>query len=196
MNDSEYMIDRALGVHFAADPEVANSFIEERINGRLQGAREGGRMIRVILPPGPYLGVPQKKYTSGATETDQYAIEKMACGVAYRELPELLSNYLVQARKIPENVAPNLAMDLALGKTVTLPDGAYDLNSFLDNFHGRPYNPEDRIHVVQMARTVWLQKGYAGLQYINTSPMEMATASDPTCYLVFPDASGRLPIKY
>lgn len=196
VNDAEYMIDRALGVHFAADPEVSNSFIENRINGRLDGSKEGGRIVRVILPAGKFLQVPQRRYESGATETDQRAVEIMACYEAYRQLPELLMNYLVQARQIPANEAATLAHDMALGETVSIPhDKSYTLGSFLSNYGGKPFNADDRTQVVRMSRSVWRQQGYVGLRYINTSPMEMATASDPTSYIVFPDETGNVPVK-
>lgn len=198
VDDSEYMIDRALGVHFAADPEVCNSFIENRINGRLDGMKPGGRIIRVLLPDASrFLQVPQRKYESGATESDQRAIEIMAVAVAYKRDPSLLQRYLVQARHIDPHEAPALAVGLADGKTVTIPhDKAYDLQSFLSNYGGKPFNDADRIQVVRLARQSWLRQGYAGLRYINTSPMEMATANDPTSYIVFPDATGGIPVTY
>ena len=48
---NEYMPDRALGVHWAADPEVSNSFVMERYNGQQHGPKEGGRIIPGELDP-------------------------------------------------------------------------------------------------------------------------------------------------
>src|ERR1019366_4073262 len=48
---TEFMLDRALGPHFAKDPEIANNFVIERVNGRDVGPKEGGRIIPVVLSP-------------------------------------------------------------------------------------------------------------------------------------------------
>lgn len=197
VDDDEYMIDRALGVHFSADPGVANSFIENRINGRLDGMKEGGRIIRVRIPDqDQLLQVPQEQYENGNYKTDQYAVEQFAANVAYRLEPDMLARYLIQARKVEPDLATSIAHKLASGEYAAIPgDREYTLAAFLSNYGGRPFNPEDKTRMVRLARQYWRRQGYLGLRYINTSPMEMATASDPTSYIIFPDESGRLPVE-
>jgi hypothetical protein len=64
------------------------------------------------------------------------------------------------------------------------------LDHFLANYGGRPYNDADRAALVTTAKQSWMDQGYAGIKYVNTSPMENATATNPTSYIVFdPDKS-------
>lgn len=192
----DYMLDRALGVHFAQDPYLANSFVMERVNGREVGAKPGGRVIKAKLPGDSYLTVdqPEIDHLKGRTDvplwrrvaTDQRAIERAVMKVAYQRDPQMLMRYLRDARNIPALKAASLARGLANGQVVDIPgDGQYDLDKFLNNYGGKPYNDTDRKRAVQVARDVWKGQGYKGLKYINTSPMEMAGVGDPTSYIVF-----------
>lgn len=191
----EFMLDRALGPHFAKDPEIANSFTIERVNGRDIAPKEGGRIIPVRLPPDDkFLVADQPRYDWAkdkpdvkewqARETDQNAIEKMVAAEAYKKDPSMLERYLQQARALSADKATEVAHDLVAGNKADI-DGGSDLNRFLNNYGGRPYNDADRARMVDLARQSFQDQGYKGIKYINTSPMENATATDPTSYIVF-----------
>jgi ribosomal protein S18 len=193
-----YMLDRGLGVHFAKDPEISNSFVMERVNGREVGAKEGGRIIPATIPDeASMLSLEQKPFDWAekipdrkphyGIPSDQYAIEKLTAETAYKKDPAMLARYLTEARRIPEGEAKTLAEAMARGETVTIPleDRPYDLKRFVDNFGGKPYNDADRQAMSDLARQALMEQGYTGIKYINTSPMETATAKDPTSYIVF-----------
>ena len=175
----EFMLDRSLGIHVSKDPAIANTF----------ASKEGGHVIPLDINEQKFLPVEQPKYpVSGATKTDQVAIEQMVMKEAYKSDPEMLERYLTEARKIPPEEAKTAAADLAAGKTVKLStegDKEYTLDSFLNNYGGRPYNAADRGKAVQIARESWQQQGYDGLKYENTSPMETAGVKDKSSYVLF-----------
>ena len=163
-NPGEFMLDRALGPHFAADPEIANSFTLERVNGRDIGAKEGGRIIPVVLPSDDKFitadqprydwakdkDIPPEKEWSVRT-TDQNVIEKMVAMEGFKKDPALLERYLEQARAIPADKAPGIAADLVAGKKVNLEGMDQDLNRFVINYGGRPYNDADRARFIDLA---------------------------------------------
>ncbi len=207
-NPTEFMLDRALGPHFAKDPEIANSFVIERVNGRDVGPKEGGRIIPVVLPsdehflqteqprfdwakdnpnldktPGSATGERLKEYE--ARPSDQSVIEQMVGEEGFKKDPAILERYLEQARNIPADEAPKIAAALTSGKTAFVDGKDRDLHSFVQNVGARPYNDADRARLVELARQSWEDKGYAGIKYINTSPMENATATNPASYIVF-----------
>jgi hypothetical protein len=195
---AEFMLDRALGPHFAKDPEIANSFTLDRINGRDVGAKEGGRIIPVVLSPDEkFITADQPRYDWAKDKevapdkewsvraTDQNVIEKMVATEGFKKDPAILERYLEQARAIPADKAPGIARDLVEGKKVNLDGMDQDLNRFVNNYGGRPYNDADRAEVIKLAKQSWMANGYEGIKYINTSPMENATAKNPTSYIVF-----------
>jgi hypothetical protein len=195
-SDESYMLDRMLGTHFAADPRVSNNLLEHGTTGKTMG--EGARVIPARLPDGAeFLTVEQKPYSGAANienrkpwqaiESDQSAIERMVVNEAYKQDPEMLARYLVDARAVPEKDAGGFARRLIAGETVTLPvDGPVNgLDSFVKNHGGKPYNAADRKRAVELAQKSWTEQGYSGLKYTNTAPMETKGISDATSYIVF-----------
>jgi len=193
--DTYTTVDRSLGPHFAKDPALSNSFVMKYLNGPTNEAVEGGRVIPAVIPhESKFLDVPQPRYQWAtadtpawkAAQTDQRAIEIAASKLAYQRDPALLGRYLAESRRLPPDEAARLGAEMSQGKTVRIQDRDYDLDSFLNNFGGQPYNDADRKALVDAARSAWQDQGYAGLRYINTSPQEMAFgAKDPTSYVVF-----------
>ena len=197
----DYMPDRMLGYHFAKDPAVSNSFVMERVNMQEHGAKAGGHIIPVSLPPEEtFLEVPQPQYewakkdgqarNNRNIETDQTAVTKMIAAVAYPKRPDILTNFLTNARNQKPDEAKANAEALIAGKTIDLPgDGLHDLARVISNFTGAmPYDQGAKSELVRTARGVWQAQGYKGLKYINTSPMETmeeAGVKDPTAYIVF-----------
>ena len=194
--DESYMLDRMLGTHFAADPRASSNLLEHETTGKTMG--EGARIIPTRLPDGAkFLTVEQKPHSWAgnvenrkpwqAIEGDQGVIERMVMNEAYKQDPEMLARYLVDARAVPEKDAGGFARRLIAGETVTLPvDGPVNgLDSFVKNHGGKPYNAADRKRAVELAQNLWTEQGYSGLKYTNTSPMETMGISDATSYIVF-----------
>lgn len=181
--------DRALGVHLAKDPEVSNTF----------AGNPGGNVMDLLIPDdSKFYPLHQREYEwarnkpdiplSRRVATDQTSVNELMASVVYRDNPRMLERYLVEARKIDPEEARKIAQDMVAGKRVTMPtDGReYTLSSFIDDFSGAtPYNESDRIAFNDYARQGLQDQGYVGVKYVNTAPMETATASDPTSYIVF-----------
>jgi len=211
--DGPFVLDQALGTHFAKDPNVSNTFTMNRAGEVL----EDGRIIPARIPDErtfleakqdllPYMDRSTPRGPS-TVYSDQDTIQKMIAAEGYKLRPDLLARYLVEARKLPEDVADSIAKRLAKGKSVALKEfdisigppketsekspwktnkeKKVNLERFLDNYGGNPYNSKDRADLVDTARKSWQDKGYTGLKYLNTSPRETEFAKDPTSYIVF-----------
>jgi hypothetical protein len=201
----EFMPDRALGVHVSKDPEIANTFTMDVPGNRgIEGAAvyplkipDESKFFEVKQDLHPYIEDRNTPKNNRNVGSDQNAIEEAIFKTAYKKEPELLANYLMQARAVPKEDAYKLAADMANGKKVDLPvDGpGWDLDRFIRNFGGKPYNAEDRARGVAIFKKEMQDKGYVGLKYINTSPMETANAKDFTSYIVF-DPRKHIQSKY
>jgi hypothetical protein len=195
------MMDRRLGTHFAADPEVSNSFTRSKgadsWAGKLASVPDGARVISVNLP-GKFLEAKQEIYPSGNLQSDQDAIEKMIGQVAFKKDSELLGRFISRARNTSLESGLQAAKDLIAGKPVSkdLLITSRDLSSvddFIGNFGAHVHDISDQKRAVQLARDEWKSQGYKGIKYINTSPMEMEHAKNPTSYIVFdPNKDAKL----
>jgi hypothetical protein len=196
-NDSNQwqMMDRRLGTHFAADPEVSNSFLVKP-NTAYGGwdqpkeySPEGSRIMQVALPPkSKFLDAGQKKYDSGSLQSDQDAIEKMIGMSAFKQDPEMLGRFISRSRNMPAEDGQKAARDMLAGKAVKLPNGSdtpMTLERFVDNFGAHSFDVNDQKHMVDLARQDFKKQGYVGVKYTDTSPMEMEHAKDPTSYILF-----------
>jgi hypothetical protein len=205
-------LDRALGTHVAKDPALASTFANRwikkpnpRLDWYLDTKVEGSphvlplripaedKFLQAVQPP-----IPRDVEVPGLPEwrrvmMDENAITRMVAGEAYRQNPDMLARYLQQARALPRQEAVPLARDLAAGETRTLEGKPYDLNRFISNYMGTPYNQVDREAMVNLARQQWENQGYKGIRYINTSPSEAGArgVKDPTSYIVFNPANIR-----
>ena len=181
------MLDRMLGVHVAADPEIANRFVTNRVNGRDESAKNGGRILALQLDASKFVQVPQETYPSGSLQSDQDAVEKEVAERGFKADPSILARYLVEARGEKKDDATRLAQDLVNGKTVKLriENKPTDLAKFLRNYGGKPYNSADRQLIVDLARKSWQDEGWQGLKYVNTAPDEIAGVENKECYIVF-----------
>jgi hypothetical protein len=194
-NSSEFMIDRALGVHVSKDPEIAGTFAIDRPGQRVESGAvypvdipHDAKFLEVEQPLLPYIEDKATPKNSRNVHSDQSQIEQLVMKTAFEKDPELLARYLVQARGVKSMAeALPLAKDMAAGKKVELPiDGKdYDIDRFVRNFGGRPYDRADSAKAVDIFKKEMQDKGYVGIKYINTSPMETATAKDPTSYILF-----------
>jgi len=124
---------------------------------------------------------------------DEAAVDRMVAGSAYRQDPDLLARYLNQARAIPEREATPMARAMAAGERVPLRDNQFNLDEFIQNYRGVPYNQGDRELMTDLARRQWEGQGYKGLRYINTAPKEAGApgVKDVTSYIIFNPADIR-----
>jgi len=120
------------------------------------------------------------------------AIESMAAQEAYMRDPDLLKAHLERGRAMREPEARAISRALVAGESPLIDNRAQDLPYFLRNY-GPPPGDVLKQKVTDLARDSWQGKGYAGIKYINTAPMEAGAAGvkDPTSYLVFDPADLR-----
>jgi hypothetical protein len=187
MNKS-YMIDRALGTHAAKDPALASSefFTKEPGSNVMPLAIPAeDKFLQAVQPVYPGRGSGSPLWRNVAT--DQAAIEQMATQKAFEQNPDILERYLLEARRLPPSEAATTAHELTRGGTVRSEGLDMDLQRFVRNYGGKPYNDADRQAVVDLARDAWEKEGYKGIRYINTAPMEAGApgVKDPTSYIVF-----------
>ena len=198
------MMDRRLGTHFAADPEVSNSFVVKKDQGTWRTppadfSPEGARIMRVSLPPkSQFIRVDQPQYdwakqqgrprTPGNIVSDQDAIDKMIARVAFQKDPELLARNISSSRNIPPDKSRQIAQGMVAGKKMNVHEGEgreMDLDDYIRNFGGHVHNPADQKRMVNLARQEWRSQGYKGIRYRDTSPMEMEHAKDNHAYILF-----------
>lgn len=193
----QYMPDRALGIHVAKDPKISETFVKE--NGAIYPVKipVDAKFLEVDQPLLPYIEDKTTPKHPRNVHSDQNQIEKLIYSTVYKKDPEMFARYLTQARAVPEADALQLAKDMVAGKSVELPvDGKTTFDKFIENFGGgKPYNEPDRAKAIEIFKKDMEDKGYVGLKYINTSPMETEHAKDATSYIVF-DPHKNIQSKY
>jgi hypothetical protein len=204
----EFMMDRLVGVHVAKDPELAVHFTEKESSGEWGAPKEqykGGVYILEIPPPEKFHEVEQKllPYVESGTpktpknvETDQTVIGNMAYQSAFRQDPAIFQRYLEGRWRLKPEEALAAATDILAGKPHSLSlvrqgkpivgledytkaDGVLSING------SAPQQIADRASSRELFVNEMKGKGYAGLKYLNTSPMETAGVKDPTSFVVF-----------
>ena len=200
-----YTIDRALGTHVARDPALSGSFAAmpgDYPKWQLETYERLGRQPRVMplkAPPDEaFLPVHQPRYPNQSFAggsmfpewqkvlTDTLAVEHAASKEAFRLDPDLLKHHLETSRRMPAGEAYDSSRRLLEGRVVPIDNKPHDLDRLLSNY-GAPIGDDAKQRVVDLARGSWQDKGYAGLKYINTAPMEAGApgVKDPTSYIVF-----------
>ncbi len=195
-------LDRGLGIHAAKDPALASSFADRAMT---KMSDEVAPQVYPIAIPGEdkFLQVRQPimpNYTRNTelpmwqrVAMDERAIERMMAESAFRQDQDVFARYLVEARAMKPRTAERAASEMVKGGTVPMEGANYNLDRFIKNFGGRPYNYQDRKAVTELSRQDWEDQGYKGLRYINTSPTEAGAKGvvDPTSYVVFDPANIR-----
>lgn len=200
-NRSEYMLDRAVGAHFAADPTVSTNFAtwkQGRVGGQgYAGDHQDGALYRTRAPKRSELFVvKQRKYSHGGRESDQNAIGAFISSTVFEHEPELFKQWAMRARNIDEPTAHLLWDTLKAGRK---PLGAHfggaeskwdrSLFSYMRNFDSgltmMSSVPGFKENVVNKFVETMKKKGYKGLVYHNTGPMETFGARSRKSYIVF-----------
>lgn len=186
-NRGEYMIDRAIGAHFAADPAVSNKFAKGLTStGRTENKDSIGTMFRARAPRRSELDrIRQKRYKkSGAIESDQYAIQHHVTSHVFQHHPEgkqLFQNFI--ARRFNNTVTPEQAGQLhdhlvsgQAPKNIGTPwdkdfSKSQGMRHFMGNW-GYMGNDAEKKDIVTKYVEMRRAKGKKGLVYRNTSPNE------------------------
>jgi len=177
-NRNEYMIDRAIGGHFAADPQISRKFARGLYN---RTDKSVGTVYRTKAPPRSQLMVlPQKINKHGIRGSDQHSIESHVGHTVFSDPSnkELFKTYAMNSRMIDEPTAEKLHHHLMNHKSIDSPEFGMarqrgtSFHSFVDNYGGLNTNEGMRKEIVSRYLGIMRNKGIKGLVYHNTSPME------------------------
>lgn len=217
VNFSEHMIDRAIGVHFAADVTVSNRFAHGLYRGMDHvGDRPIGEGVvyRVKAPPdSKCLVVSQKAYhhpNFTTIEGDQGAVGGFIAATVFEERPDLFIDWVSRSRNISRE-AGQLVYDAVKSGKMPPPDAlgekdAHDqsLRSLIKNFDSCVYmlGDEKRVETAKAFDAIMQQRGIDALVYKNTSPMEtqvndsgdVKVRSNKT-YILLAHALDRYPVE-
>lgn len=195
---SNVWLDRGLGTHVAKDPRIASEFADRWVDPKGEGV-VGSPQVHMLAIPAEsrFMQVPQPAYDWALNNPsvkpwegvmhDEHAIDRLVARTAYQKNPEMLTRYLMEARAMPEEEAKKIAGELVAGKAPVIEGKEQNLERFVGNYGGRPFNQADRELMTELARKQWQDEGYVGLRYTNTSPREAGAQGviDPTSYIVF-----------
>ena len=190
----EFMLDRAIGTHFAADKTISQRFATQghSLKGMGGGDKpaEPGIVYKTKAPPRSQLQViHQQAYRNKKTgqifgrESDQHAIGRHVSGTVFSqpENKEMFKAWVKRRSMVDDDTAEKVHAHLSQGKAPSKKEfgmaGSDDtsFHSYVGNFdsglHMKPY-PGFKQEVVHKYLDIMKKRGIKGLVYQNTSPME------------------------
>lgn len=210
----EYMMDRAVGAHFAADPDVSKKFqagLHRNNNGQ---NKVEGHLYRTKTPTRSKLfKVPQKTFRSKKApnwrgkQSDQSAIGSHISGTVFSqpEHKELFTSWFKHARPSEAEHADEIHSLLSQGKSPSHPKfgtaamkgatGKHAFRHYMANFDGNlTMQPHEgfKEKVINHYVDHMTKKGYHGLSYENTSPMETEGVRSKKSYVIFHPENHKL----
>lgn len=186
-NRDEYMIDRAIGTHFAADQQIANKFTTGKGWEHKNNNAPKGNLYRTKVPPRSKLLIIKQKRYAGGIESDQGAIGAHISSTVFQKHPDMFKQWAKYRANghISDETIDKIHHHLSTGKSLNSDEfGVYksshkhanqSFHSFMKNWDsGLIMNPHDgfRKEVVNKYLDIMKQRGIKGLVYHNTSPME------------------------
>lgn len=182
-DSNQYMIDRAIGTHFATDPEMADRFSKGVYTHRNGPEPENGRVIKTKRPKDSELEViKQKKFRHGSRQSDQAAIGAHIGGVVFSkpEHKELFKQWVMHSRHVDNDTAEAIHAHLMAGKSPSDKDRFGVAASKNTNFRDYTYNFDPNLganqpfrnNIIKAFHDEMKKTGKKGLVYKNTSPME------------------------
>jgi SPP1 gp7 family putative phage head morphogenesis protein len=190
-------LDEMLGSHFAADQRLSYSFTHEW--GK---PKPFARTIPVYLS----IQNPKKihqKMIHGELEHDEYAIRRDIRNTVLTHDKPLFVQTFTKSRGISKEVAADVFDRLSKNEAIKAEDyggegwrvkhdpaqhrGETGVAGFYANYdsglNGLSY--QQRLDVVKRYKAKLRAKGYDGIVYENTAPMEKVAGGDNTCYIPF-----------
>lgn len=180
-NRDNYMIDRAIGSHFSASPEIADKMSKglyrKDVDGTVYVAKAPKRSELIRVPQKTYRN---PHYTS--KQMDQWAISSFVSGHVLSKNRGMFVDWIKNSRKIPDEMAHEIYDHLSARKAPshekfgTAKTTATSFRSYLNNFGAtveEPY-PGFKRKIVDTFLDDMKSRGIKGMEYINTSPQETA----------------------
>lgn len=202
-------IDRAIGVHFAADVEISKKFAR----GLYRQSTEGV-LYRTEAPPrSKCLIVPQRSYYTkhkfGEVEkfisksSDQSGIGSFVIGTVLEDHPDLFIAWLMRRNMMPKDQAAIAYQRLKQHQAPMLDKYDYfnSFRSYVSNLDstGLMFHDDERAEIVRLFNDIMKAQGVDALVYQNTAPMEIdhgpVKVRSPKCYILLNHAIDRYPLE-
>jgi hypothetical protein len=194
----EFMLDRAVGAHFAADPVVFKRFQKSLYRQKKDTwgtplpdkDQAPGGLYRTKAPPRSQLHVIyQKNYRDKETgkvyakASDQSAIGAHIAGTVFAQHKDMFKDWVKHARQVDDATAEGIHAHLSRGQAPTKKkfgaiagsDRDTSFHSYMSDFdsglHMEP-RPGFKKEVVSKYLDIMHKRGIKGLVYQNTSPEE------------------------
>ncbi|MCX6783312.1 MAG: hypothetical protein NTZ20_05010 [Candidatus Levybacteria bacterium] len=178
---SDMVIDRALGSHFAAAPEISRKFA----SGIYKNTKGPGTIFKTNdIKRSELQVIHQRRNKNGALQSDQHAISSHVLGtvLGHPDNKEMFKSWIKYARNIDDNTAEEVHNHLSSGRAPSDRDkfgtAASKFNSFKkyigdydSGLHMQP-EPNFKEKVVNKYLDIMRSRGIKGLVYKNTAPME------------------------
>lgn len=195
-NRDSYMINDAIGTHFASDPTLSHKFASGLYAKKVTDPI--GYIFKTKSPTRSTIEkVPQKTYYKTkdgklVKTSDQTAIATHIAHTVFSE-PEnkqLFIDYVKHTRNIGDDEAERIHSYLSQNKALN--DSSFGHNktkantfrSFVNDFGGINQAP-NKTKIVDSFLDIMKKRGIKGLSYINTSPNETRNIRSPKCYILF-----------
>src|SRR5262252_1900448 len=202
--DPHSNLDEMLGAHFAEDPTLAESFVQERGGwDRDPGVAEGGRLLPVYLSLQNPRVAPQRIVpATGELEHDATAINRDIMNTVMPHDKELFTAWAQRSRMLTAGQAGEIFDRLGRGESIGGHEynglAAHDVHSkyavpgehpvagFMRNYDsaGMMLKPHENQHLVDRYKEILQSQGYDGIVYTDTAPMEKGKTSQ-TAYIAF-----------
>jgi hypothetical protein len=126
----------------------------------------------------------------GSHANDDNSVRNEILHHGYSNDKEQFIKDVMQHRKYDQKTAEQAHRILTSGNWWGEGDGGKykTMRSFVGNYHMQPSDPKDREKMIRNFRQHLRSKGYVGVKYINTGPIETENSKDNTSLIVFPEA--------
>jgi len=211
----EFMMDRAIGIHVAKDPKVAEYFTKKdatsgwrdrpaestETSGGVYALRipTDDKILTVDQPLHPYIEDRNTPKKPGNVASDQTAIGNMVWRSAFSQDQDMFARFLERRWAMSKDDAAKAADDilhnrpwkdsgLVVGKDrppIVGLDDYIKRDGVISMMGSDEQSKNDRAHAVDLFHGEMNQRGILGLKYINTSPMETEGVDDPSAYIIF-----------
>lgn len=176
------VLDRSIGIHIAEDPNIASRFALGGGKAERQEQIAGGNVKPVYLSLQNPLVVPQEK-----NEFDQTSIANHIVETVMDNEKELFVEWCERSRVVDKEIAMRIYDTLKEGKPIREEDGFPATSTFNGGWKTKKISPsefvkefdsqlfmlrEKREEVVNKYIEIMQSRGYDGLVYQNTAPME------------------------
>lgn len=174
----DFMTDRAIGTHFAANPDISKKFMRKQGSSysEVDQAKEGsGKLYKFKAPKRSELETVKQ-----GRHSDQHAIGVHVAHTVFSrpEHKEFFKKWVMHDRHVDEPTAEKIHQRLTAGKSLSRKEygvasnQGQSMRSFINNYGGNIHNDAIRHKLVGHYLDIQRKKGIKGLVYHNTSPEE------------------------